>query len=146
MRAREYIIWCTTDLIMIYWYTYILPMFGSHLTMRYQFYLCPWKTMEIVILFPKKKNKKNVLLLICLSVIKRTFSMLIASSAAFCFVFQCSPGNRNPTIAPDNANKITIKTPLITLITIDLVLSSFGTVLSMGHVSGQSTHAQCVEF
>lgn len=64
----------------------------------------------------------------------------------FRFVFQHSPGNRKPTTAPDNANKINIKTILITWITIDLVLSSSGTVLSVGHVTGQSTHAQCVEF
>lgn len=61
-----------------------------------------------------------------------------------CFIFHCSPGNRKPTIAPDNANKITIKMILITLITTDLSLSS-GTVLSTGHVKGQSTHAHRVE-
>lgn len=73
--------------------------------------------------------------------------MLIVSSVFFCcFVFHYLPGNRKPTTAPDNANKSTIRIILITLITIDLALSSSGTVLSMGHVIGQSTHAQCVEF
>lgn len=105
--------------------------------------------MEIVKLFPKeKKNEKNVRLLICVFVIKHTFSMMIVSSAAgfALFFFHHSPGNRKPTTAPDSANKITIKMILITLITIVRVLSSSGTVSSMGHVTGQSTHAQCVEF
>lgn len=95
----------------------------------------------------KKKIEKSTLI----DLLSTTLNAVNRFKCLFLSVFQRekkihSPGNRKPTTAPDNANKINMKIMLNTLINIDLTLLSSGTVLSMGHVSLQSTHAQCVEF